>query len=238
MKKIAIFTDIHGNLQALESIVEDIDKDIFDEVIFLGDVVGFGPNPKECLDILIDSNIKVVKGNHEIYQTDELVANTLLSDNEKEHREWIHSKLSREELEYLNKLPMEIEELIEGKLFTFSHFFLNNNKDYFESLNILGDNKVFEVSNKQETDYLFVGHSHDPFQINNSKLVTCIGSSGCRKNNSTFYTILEVDSNNVRITKKEINYDRKAFEKEIKNNDYPDRERVAEIFFGIKIKDE
>ncbi len=238
MRKIALFSDIHGNLQALNSIVEDIDKDVFDEVIYLGDIVGFGPNSKECLDILIDSNVKVVKGNHEIYQINEELVKDHLEDNEKEHRDWIHNQLTTEELEYINNLPMEIEELIEGKLFTFSHFFLNENKDYFESLKVLGDEKVFEISNKQETDYMFIGHSHEPFQIDNSKLVTCLGSSGCRKNNTTFYTILEIDSNNVGIIKKEIPYDRKTFEKEIKNNDYPDRERVAEIFFGIKLKDE
>ena len=67
MKKIAIFSDIHGNLQALKTILEDIDRDSFDEVICLGDVVGIGPNPKECLELIIDSNIKMVKGNHEIY---------------------------------------------------------------------------------------------------------------------------------------------------------------------------
>lgn len=238
MKKIAIFSDIHGNLQALNSIVEDIDKDNFDEVIFLGDVVGAGPNPKECLDILMDSNIKVVKGNHEIYQTDYDLSNNLLSLNEIEHRNWIHDQLNEEEIKYLKNLPMEYEELIYGKLFNFSHFFLNNSKNYFESLNILGDKRVFNTFRKIENDYMFIGHSHSPFQINNTSLLTCVGSSGCRKNNSTFYTILEVDSNDVRITKKEIVYDRKAFEKEIKNKDYPDRERVADIFFGIKIKED
>ena len=70
MKKIAIFSDIHGNLQALKSIIEDIDKENFDEVICLGDIVGVGPNPKECLDLIMDSKIKMVKGNHEIYQID------------------------------------------------------------------------------------------------------------------------------------------------------------------------
>ena len=238
MKKIAVFSDIHGNLQALTSIIEDIDKDTYDEVIYLGDIIGIGPNPKECLDIIIDSNIKMVKGNHEIYQTNEELAKELLSDNEKEHRNWIHDELNEKELDYLKSLPMEYEELINGKLFTFSHFFLNKEKDYFESLKILGDRQVFDISNDIETDYMFIGHSHDPFQISNTSLITCVGSSGCRKNNSTFYTTIEIDSTNVRITKKEITYDRKSFEKELKNKEYPDKERVADNFFGIKLKEE
>ena len=238
MKRVAVFSDIHGNLQALTSIIEDINKSNFDQVIYLGDIIGAGPNPKECLDILIDSNIKVIKGNHEIYQTNEEIAGDLLTPEELEHRNWIHDQLDEEELKYLHELPMEREELICGHLMTFSHFFLNDSKTYFESLKILGNEKIFEAVHSIETDYLFIGHSHDAFQINNTTLLTCLGSSGCRKNNTTFYTILEIYPDNVVMIKKELNYDRKTFEKEVKSIDYPNREKMAEIFFGITIKEE
>ncbi len=233
MKKIAIFSDIHGNLQALKSIIEDIDKENFDEVICLGDIVGVGPNPKECLDLIMDSKIKMVKGNHEIYQIDSEIRKRL-SLNEEEHRKWITSLLTDEELKYINDLPMSYEELIDGYLFNFSHFFLNEEKNYFESLSILGTDRIYQIANEQESDYMFIGHSHDDFQIQNSRFVTCVGSSGCSKNNMTFYTVLEVDNGNVKIFKKELEYDRKSFEKEIKKVEYPDKNRVISIFFGIK----
>ena len=63
MKRIAIFSDIHGNLQALESILSDIERNSIDEIIYLGDIIGFGPNPKECLDLIMKSRVKMVKGN-------------------------------------------------------------------------------------------------------------------------------------------------------------------------------
>lgn len=235
MKKIAVFSDIHANLQALESIFKDIDNDNFDEVIYLGDIIGVGPNPKECVDMFMDSKIKVVKGNHEIYLTTPDQTFNKLTPEEIKHRDWIRSNLDENELSYLEKLPMSIDLLIDGKLFTFSHFFLNDKKDYFESLDILGTSKEYEVINKQESDYLFVGHSHDDFQISNESLYTCAGSSGCRKNNTTFYTIIEVRDGIVKIYKKELIYDRKTFEKEINKNDYPNRDKTAEAFFGVKI---
>ena len=234
MKKIAIFSDIHGNLQALKTILEDIDRDSFDEVICLGDVVGIGPNPKECLDLIIDSNIKMVKGNHEIYQVNEDLANELLPDNEQKHKRWVHGQLTEEEIKYIEELPMTYDKLIYGKLFTFSHFFLNESKDYYQTLNILGDDRIYGTVEKEETDYMFFGHSHEPFQIINNGVFTCVGTSGCRPNNSTFYTIVEVDSKNVRITKKEIFYDRKSFEREVLKSDYPDRQRELQ-FCDIKI---
>ena len=232
MKRIAVFSDIHGNLEALESILKDIEKNNIDEVIYLGDVIGLGPNPKECLDTIMNSRIKMVKGNHEIYQLNEDLYYNYLTENEREHRDWIKNKLDDKEINYIKNLPMTIEELIDGKLFTFSHFFFNDDKNYFQPLTILGNNQIFEVARSMETDYMFIGHSHDAFQINNSGLFTCVGSSGCRKNNMTFYTIIEIEDKSVRITKKELEYDRKTFEKKMKE-EYPDIERVKEVFFGL-----
>lgn len=66
-KRIAIISDIHGNLEAMEAVLNDIKKQDIDEVICLGDSISIGPNSKECVDLLIDNNIKSVLGNHEIY---------------------------------------------------------------------------------------------------------------------------------------------------------------------------
>ena len=190
MKRIAVFSDIHGNLEALESILNDIERNNIDEVIYLGDVIGIGPSPKECLDLIMDSRIKMVKGNHEIYQLNDDLYYNHLTDGEKAHRDWVKAQLDEKELDYIANLPMTIEELIDGKLFVFSHFFFDDSKEYFQPLNILGDKRIFEVAKSLETDYMFFGHSHDAFQINNDGLFTCVGSSGCTKKNVNFYTIV------------------------------------------------
>lgn len=236
MKKIAVFSDIHGNLPALKSILEDLRKEKIKEVIYLGDIIGIGPQPKECLELLMDSNIQAVKGNHEIYQLNDKLSKDHLTDEELKHRNWIKKELNEEEFNYIKDLPMSIELLMYGKLFTFSHFFLNESKDYYEELTILSSDKQYEVTSKIETDYMFVGHSHDAFQIDNSSLFTCVGSSGCRKDDTTFYTIIEVESKSVKIHKKYLKYKRETLEKEIKENDYPDKVKMSDIFFGLKIK--
>ena len=235
MRRIAVFSDIHGNYQALTSIIKDIEKEKIDDIYYLGDMIGMGPNPKECVDLFMKSRIKAVKGNHEIYQIDEGLSKVLLSSEERAHKAWVRSELSKEHLEYIKSLPMSIEELIYGQLFTFSHFFVNSSNNYFESLKILNDNKVFEVANKIETDYMFIGHCHDDFQIHSERLVTCGGSSGCTVNGLTFYLIVEIEGKNIKIIRKELYYDRKSFEKEIMKKDYPERRKIAENIFGIKI---
>ena len=57
MFKIAVFADIHANCHALKVIMNDINNKMFDEVICLGDILSKGPNPKECLDLIIDNDI-------------------------------------------------------------------------------------------------------------------------------------------------------------------------------------
>lgn len=61
----AIISDIHGNLEALQTVLEDIERRKITEIICLGDVVGYGPNPKECLDLVRKKCRLCLMGNHD-----------------------------------------------------------------------------------------------------------------------------------------------------------------------------
>jgi predicted phosphodiesterase len=67
MNRYAIIADIHANLDAFQVVLEDIKQQKCTHVVCLGDVVGYGANPKECLDLVRGMNIPVVKGNHDEY---------------------------------------------------------------------------------------------------------------------------------------------------------------------------
>jgi predicted phosphodiesterase len=60
----AIISDIHANLEAFEAVLEDMKQQGADELICLGDFVGYGPNPKECIDLAVGFSI-ALRGNHE-----------------------------------------------------------------------------------------------------------------------------------------------------------------------------
>lgn len=92
--KIAIFSDIHGNLEALKSIIEDINKKEFDEVIYLGDAIGIGPQPKECLELLKQSNVKFILGNHELYFLRGTEIDDEIKDTQLAHMKWVKSCFS------------------------------------------------------------------------------------------------------------------------------------------------
>lgn len=63
--KRALISDIHANLEALTAVMQDIRDQGVDEVFCLGDIVGYGPNPCECLDTIINSCKKTILGNHD-----------------------------------------------------------------------------------------------------------------------------------------------------------------------------
>lgn len=63
-KRHAIISDIHGNLESLQAVLADIAEQQIDTIYCLGDIVGYGPNPCECLDLCLDFRVCLL-GNHD-----------------------------------------------------------------------------------------------------------------------------------------------------------------------------
>jgi predicted phosphodiesterase len=61
----AVISDIHSNIEALTTVLADIEKRGIETIYCLGDVIGYGPNPKECLDLVIEKTKWCVLGNHD-----------------------------------------------------------------------------------------------------------------------------------------------------------------------------
>ena len=62
--KRALISDIHSNLEGLEAVLEDIRQQAITEVYCLGDIIGYGPNPRECIDLVMQCNVCIL-GNHD-----------------------------------------------------------------------------------------------------------------------------------------------------------------------------
>lgn len=61
----AIISDIHGNLEALEAVLADIRTQNVNEIYCLGDIIGYGPNPRECIDLVMQHSKLTIIGNHD-----------------------------------------------------------------------------------------------------------------------------------------------------------------------------
>ena len=62
---LALISDIHSNIEALTAVLDDIEKRGIKQIYCLGDIVGYGPNPKECLDLIIAKTQMSIMGNHD-----------------------------------------------------------------------------------------------------------------------------------------------------------------------------
>ena len=221
---IAIFSDIHGNLEALKVILEDIKKKNITNIICLGDVIGLGPNPKECIELVMNNNIEMVLGNHELYYLRGTIIDDEMSDAEIKHHEWIKEQLNDEIKYYLEKCNMIITKEINNDIFSFQHFLLNpdiNDIYPFDDLKIINNGTIENIIKNNKSKIIFIGHEHKSFSIkNDNNMLIDIGSSGCTKDENTFYTILHIESD-INIEKVYLKYNRKLFENKIKNIDYP-----------------
>src|SRR4029077_14973344 len=64
--RVAVISDIHANLHALEAVLASIEEEAPDEIWCLGDVVGYGPRPNECADVVRERSTIVLVGNHDL----------------------------------------------------------------------------------------------------------------------------------------------------------------------------
>ena len=101
--KYAVIADIHGNLEAFQVVLEDARNQKCTHHCCLGDTVGYGANPKECLDIVRTMNMPCVKGNHDEYSSseDELDG---FNPHAAEAVMWTRKQLTKEDRQWLRDL--------------------------------------------------------------------------------------------------------------------------------------
>ena len=102
--RLAIISDIHANLEALTKTIEMIGQTGVKEIVCLGDVVGYGANPNECLELVRERCSFILKGNHDAAAVDLSAAETFTT-NARLSAVWTHRILGKENRDFLNSLP-------------------------------------------------------------------------------------------------------------------------------------
>jgi predicted phosphodiesterase len=155
--KIAIISDIHANYEALETVFADSSAQKVDEIVCLGDIVGYGANPNECIDLIKKKCPVRILGNH-----DAAAVGLLSTDHFNVHAkiaiDWTIENLTANSQSFLRSLPLK-----ENK---FDHTFVHatpyepNMWYYITSLEEAAFNFQFF-----DTSFCFVGHTHIPIII-------------------------------------------------------------------------
>ncbi len=112
MEKIAVLSDIHGNMPALDAVTRDLEQRGIRQLICLGDLVGKGPDSDTSVDRIRALCQTVIRGNW-----DDFISNP--TDNQT--LEWHQRKLGEERMNYLKSLPFSVEFYMSGRLIRLFH---------------------------------------------------------------------------------------------------------------------
>jgi putative phosphoesterase len=210
--KIAVLSDIHGNLPALSAVLEDIPK--FDAIVCCGDIVGYYPDVNEVCNILRERNVFTVRGNHDAYLSGVL---TPIIEKQTSYRsEWTRDRLNSDNFSWLESLPTEIIFSWDG-----SDIHLRHASPWDEVTYLYPDSKRLLEIKLRKGEYLFLGHTHHPMWINvGDGMILNPGSVGQPRdwNPHASYAIFDSISKSVEIRR--VKYDVLAYQNKLRKLDW------------------
>ncbi len=173
--KILLISDIHGNKEALDTVLQ-VPHDM---VMCLGDLADYGPSPSECIDHIMQQGIETVLGNHDAavgsrmecgcgYKYKHLSVAT---------RDYTWENTTEEQMAFLRQLPFSLEKEIDGLKLYFTHGSPRSNYEYIKPET--SEEDLEDMVSDIDADVLFIGHSHVPFvRTHKDMLVINPGSAG------------------------------------------------------------
>jgi predicted phosphodiesterase len=152
--RYGIFSDVHGNWEALQEVLQFYRKEGIHDYICLGDIVGYGANPKECLDQIRGLNAVCIAGNHDWAVSGRLNYD-VFHESAQEAVDWTRGQLAGEDLAFLNCLPL----MYKNDDFVAVHGTLSEPENFHYMIYMSDARETFHLMERQ---VCFVGHSHVP----------------------------------------------------------------------------
>lgn len=157
--RIAIISDVHANLAALESIQEP-----YDLLLCLGDLVDYGPQPREVIHWVKERALRVVRGNHDhalAYEADCRCA-PVMREASVTTRQWHSRLLSPQDKEYLHGLPITDRVEIAGASLHLAHAAPAGDLYDYHIVPDASDEALRERMEGIKADFILLGHTHLP----------------------------------------------------------------------------
>ncbi len=203
--KVLLFSDIHANLEALEQIINNTS---YDEVLFAGDIVDYGPNPKEVFDVIHNLRVKRVLGNHDVAAargTDCRSSPATYAASVATRKRITTQLMPKKSLEALGKAGKKLNLELDGLRIRMLHaapgdeLYQYISKDEASKLEVDG------------ADLLLVGHTHIAYEVKRENLwVVNPGSAGMPKDGDPRASYAMLDT-----VKRQVEFRRLAYDVEL-----------------------
>jgi putative phosphoesterase len=239
--RLAFISDIHGNAVALEQVLADIDKKNIDKIYVLGDLCYRCTEPKRSLELIRALNTDVIKGN-----ADEWVIRGVRSGEVPEkalemmnlEREWVKSQLEQSDLDYLEKLPTEINIRIEGVNI---HLFHATPDSLFEFVLPNVDDETLQsklMSANEDAQIYIYGHIHKSYiRFIRGKIVINTGSVGLPFDGLALasYAIVEIVAGNISSSIERVSYDVEKVAEQYRVSNYPNADMMIKVLRNASV---
>ncbi|SEC68193.1 metallophosphoesterase family protein [Paenibacillus sp. GP183] len=232
--KAAFISDIHGNAKALEAVLADIQKKRVDQIYVLGDICYRGPEPKRSLELIRSLETEVIKGNADEWvvrgvEKGEVPEQALEMMNRE--RDWTVSQLDRADLDYLDKLPLEMNLILDGISI---HVFHATPESLFDIVLPGVDDELLKsklMSSKDAQIYMY-GHIHKPYvKYINGKIVMNTGSVGLPFDGLAMasYAIVEAADGSLTTSIDRVSYNIEKVAEQYRKANYPNADTMIKI---------
>ena len=229
--RYVIVSDIHGNLEALQAVVMECQKLQIQTFLCIGDVVGYGASPKECINLLGKIKAKVVAGNHDWAVSGRLDASYFTEDG-KAAVEWTRSQISFETIQALSNLPL----VYKNQDLILVHATLHSPERFIYMEDYEKAQATFELMDKS---ICFVGHTHVPqiyvqqngkiyllpqqeIEVNlENKYIINVGSVGQPRDENPMASFCIYDTNAQLVEIRRVQYNIKEAQRKIKEAGLP-----------------
>ncbi len=155
--RIAYISDVHANLEALEAVFRDIEQQKVQNIYFMGDVVGYGANPNECAELIMNNCDLSIAGNHD-HAALGITDISVFNERAAEAIMWTFEVMNEATSNFLEKQPFTRE--IESQGVFLAHGSPYDPEDW---LYVLTMEDVERSLKAQDSRICLVGHSHRPF---------------------------------------------------------------------------
>ncbi len=229
MRRIAFIADIHSNLEALEVVLSKIGGE---ETYCLGDVVGYGANPNEVIQLLRKNNVPSITGNHD----QAAISGVTSGFNARAGMAamWTIKQLNEESLRYLRELPLERRVEADGVRIYMTHG--SPDDPLWEYVDPSTHSMVFDhYLGRLEADAIALGHTHIPFVWQNGRrLVFNPGSVGQPRNGDrrASFATLSIEGGVASVEETRLEYDFERAAAKIREAGLPEQ-HASRLFYGI-----
>lgn len=159
--KLAVISDVHSNLEALEAVLAQIKIQRIKKILVAGDIVGYGSNPNEVLDILIKEKADMVLGDHDRHVVD-LSNLKWFNEHAQAALKYTNQKLTKGNKAFLKQLKEAYEATIDMRRIFMVHGSVNDHlREYVDTQ--ASDEALQGMLTKAKAHILIMGHTHVPF---------------------------------------------------------------------------